>query len=93
MKYLLISAMDYDIFVHGFNSYEEARNAMLQELYEEYDFYYDSGNNMDTPDSWEYIRQQPLYSTPDFGFSEFHAYSNLIFRRIWRICSVEEIVR
>lgn len=93
MKYILVSVLNHDIFVHGFDSYDEARNAMLNELYEEYDFYYDSGNNTDTPDSWEYIRQQPLYSTPDFGFSESHAYSNLIYRCVWQICPVEEIVR
>lgn len=93
MKYILVSVLNNDIFVHGFDSYDEARNAMLNELYEEYDFYYDSGNNTDTPDSWEHICQYPIYSTPDFGFSDFLAYSNLICRCVWRIFPIEEIVR
>lgn len=91
MNYILVSVLDRDIYVRAFDRYEDARSAMLQELYNEYDFYYDSGKNKDTPDQWENIERQSVYSTPDFGFDRLHAYSNMIFKCNWRICPVEEM--
>ncbi len=86
MKYMLISVCEREIETAKFDTYEDARNAMMHELYEEYyrDYYSHVASNVEEIEAtWSTIVCHDVYDSIDdwgntkFAFGEMWAWSNI----------------
>ena len=80
MKWILVSVFEREIVARMFDSYADARLAMMMQLREEYAKDLDAYNNVEKcylESMWDNICKQDSYNDGNFGFDEFSAYSNL----------------
>jgi hypothetical protein len=78
-KYMLITVCEREIYTSKFDNYEDARNAMLNRLFDEYWLHGDYADAEEAEEDWRKIISNNCYNEPDnkFAFGPTCAWSNI----------------